>query len=39
MGSFLLFVLLVFIVLFSIAVPTVISDLKNQKQKEIKKEY
>lgn len=39
MGSLLLLVLVVFIVLFAIAVPTVIADLKNQRQKNIKKEY
>jgi hypothetical protein len=40
MSSLLLFVLLVFIVLFAIALPTVIADLRNERQKEeIKKEY
>jgi type II secretory pathway pseudopilin PulG len=39
MSSLLLLVMLVFIVLFAIAVPTVIADVKSQRQKGIEKEY
>ncbi len=39
MGSLLLLVMLVFVVLFAIAVPTVISDLKGQRQKDAEEEY
>ena len=35
MGDLVLFVLLIFVVLFAIAVPTVISDLKTQRHKDI----
>lgn len=39
MSNLLLLVMLVFVVLFAVAVPTVIADLKNQRQKNINKEY
>jgi hypothetical protein len=39
MSSLLLLVILVFVILFAIAVPTVIADLKNERQKDIEKEY
>ncbi len=39
MGSLLLIVMLIFFVLFAIAVPTVISDLKIQRRKDMKKEF
>ncbi len=39
MSNLLLLVMLVFVVLFAIAVPTVIADLKNQRQKNINKDY
>jgi len=35
MGSLLLIVMLIFIILFAISVPTVIADLKGQRQKGI----
>ncbi len=38
MGSLFLLVILVFVVLFTIAVPTVIADLKAQRQKDIEEE-
>lgn len=39
MGNLLLLVMLIFVVLFAIAVPTVISDLKTQRQKDVKKGF
>jgi type II secretory pathway pseudopilin PulG len=39
MGSLLLIVMIIFLILFAIAIPTVISDLKTQRQKDMKKEY
>jgi type II secretory pathway pseudopilin PulG len=35
MGSLLLIVMLIFIILFAISVPTVIADLKAQRQKDL----
>lgn len=35
MGGLLLIVMLIFIVLFAISVPTVIADLKAQRQKDV----
>jgi len=35
MGSLLLIVMLIFVVLFAISVPTVIADLKAQREKDI----
>jgi uncharacterized membrane protein len=35
MGNLLLVVMLIFIVLFAISVPTVIADLKAQRQKDV----
>ena len=39
MGSLLLIVMFIFIVLFAISLPTVIADLKAQRQKDVKKEF
>jgi type II secretory pathway pseudopilin PulG len=36
MSNLLLLVMLVFVILFAIAVPTVIADLRNQRQKMLK---
>ena len=35
MGSLLLLVMLIFVILFAVAVPTVITDLKSHRQKNI----
>jgi competence protein ComGC len=39
MGGLLILVMLIFVVLFVIAVPTVITDLKSQRQKNVEKEF
>jgi type II secretory pathway pseudopilin PulG len=39
MGNLLLIVMLIFIILFAVAVPTVISDVKARRQKEMDKEF
>lgn len=39
MGSLLLIVLVIFIVLLSVSIPTVISDWKTQRREDMKKEF
>ena len=39
MGGLLILVMLIIVVLFVIAVPTVITDLKSQRQKNVEKEF
>ncbi len=39
MGNLILIVMLIFVVLFAVSVPTVIADIKAQRQKDVKKGF